>query len=409
MFCQSWLQNKKTYNFNFLFLCYVYRGLKGFMNMSFWSCLTNVQKSKIFANERAKHILSNTWNPWFYCRFCDLGPIFGQTGPALSNSNALLGGNFGPNKKKHPPKPLADTLPALRPPPPPHSLSWETPRLLGLSLKNRTPPPPLPGASDSPSPPRAERKNEKDPKRPPSWSLGPLLNALRTLGVLYLSFPPPAFLARSAGSPDLPTHDLSHAKTQFSERLPELVRSQIFTPDSRSVLFFLFLKIASPCAPAEARRWIFWRFLGGKFGVNFADSFDPQNFRLKHFGENFGAFFRRKIRASKKIIRANFVLQTCHPKKLGVASHTQEFPSRDGFSKNFGGNRWCSAISPKEANFFMEIALLPWRPKVHHLVSPGCLPPATSDLSHATNWKWQFSTDSLQNSHFIFLQSHQRV
>ena len=38
--------------------------------------------------------------------------------------------------------------------------------------------------------------------------------------------------------------------------------------------------------------------------------------RLKKFGENFGAFFVRIIRSSKKIFRAKFTLQTCHLKAL---------------------------------------------------------------------------------------------
>ena len=36
----------------------------------------------------------------------------------------------------------------------------------------------------------------------------------------------------------------------------------------------------------------------------------------------FWSIFREKIRASKKIFRANFVLQTCHPKKRGGSGHT---------------------------------------------------------------------------------------
>ena len=37
---------EKTFVFNFLFLYYVYRVLKGFLNVSFWSYLTNPQKAK---------------------------------------------------------------------------------------------------------------------------------------------------------------------------------------------------------------------------------------------------------------------------------------------------------------------------------------------------------------------------
>ena len=63
-----------------------------------------------------------------------------------------------------PPNPqfAADTLPAPRP------LSLlETP-LLGFSMQNRTPPPRLPDASDSPSP-SPSKKNRKYPKRPPRF------------------------------------------------------------------------------------------------------------------------------------------------------------------------------------------------------------------------------------------------
>ena len=41
----------------------------------------------------------------------------------------------------------------------------------------------------------------------------------------------------------------------------------------------------------------------------------PQNKGSNISGEISEHFFREKIRASKKIFRANFVLQTCHPKK----------------------------------------------------------------------------------------------
>ena len=65
----------------------------------------------------------------------------------------------------------------------------------------------------------------------------------------------------------------------------------------------------------------FWFFAGkfgkfsGKFGGNFPGLFWPTEQRLKNFGEIFGAFFVRKFVARKKIFRAKFTLQTCHPKK----------------------------------------------------------------------------------------------
>ena len=75
----------------------------------------------------------------------------------------------------------------------------------------------------------------------------------------------------------------------------------------------------SPGAPSEARRWIFlifgreilreiWREFCGIFS-------DPQNKGSKNRGK-LRSIFREKIRASKKIFRANFVLQMCHPKSL---------------------------------------------------------------------------------------------
>ena len=54
-----------------------------------------------------------------------------------------------------------------------------------------------------------------------------------------------------------------------------------------------------------------WREFGGIFP-------DPRNKGSQMFGKIGGKYrsiFREKIRASKEIIRANFVLQTCHPKK----------------------------------------------------------------------------------------------
>ena len=63
----------------------------------------------------------------------------------------------------------------------------------------------------------------------------------------------------------------------------------------------------SPCAPAEARRWIFFdvsqgdleNLVGNLEGI-FRDFFWPTEQRLKKFGENFGAFFIRRFVARKK-------------------------------------------------------------------------------------------------------------
>ena len=75
----------------------------------------------------------------------------------------------------------------------------------------------------------------------------------------------------------------------------------------------------SPCAPAEARRWFFW-VGGGKFCGKFYGKFwgillDPQN-KAQIYRGIFRSIFREKIRASKTIFRANFILQTCLPKGM---------------------------------------------------------------------------------------------
>ena len=47
---------------------------------------------------------------------------------------------------------------------------------------------------------------------------------------------------------------------------------------------------------------------------NFAGVFfRTHKIKAQKFGENFAAFFVRKFVPPKKIFRANFVLQTCHP------------------------------------------------------------------------------------------------
>ena len=45
----------KNHPFQYSVLYYVYRGLKGFLNVSVWSCLTNPQKGKILPNGPPKH------------------------------------------------------------------------------------------------------------------------------------------------------------------------------------------------------------------------------------------------------------------------------------------------------------------------------------------------------------------
>ena len=77
----------------------------------------------------------------------------------------------------------------------------------------------------------------------------------------------------------------------------------------------------SPSAPAEARRWIFFDFGEGIFAGHLAHIFREFCFRshtvkAQKYRGKFRSIFREKIRASKKIFRADFVLQTCHPKSL---------------------------------------------------------------------------------------------
>ena len=53
----------------------------------------------------------------------------------------------------------------------------------------------------------------------------------------------------------------------------------------------------------------------GKFGGNFAGFFFGQNKGSNILGKC-SEHFREKIRASRKLGRANFVLQMCHPKEV---------------------------------------------------------------------------------------------
>ena len=78
--------------------------------------------------------------------------------------------------------------------------------------------------------------------------------------------------------------------------------------------------VCSPCAPAEARQWIFLIFrrefgnFSGKFGGNFPGIFLTHRTKAQTFRGKFRSIFRKKIRGSKKIFRAKFTLQTCHLK-----------------------------------------------------------------------------------------------
>ena len=65
-----------------------------------------------------------------------------------------------------------------------------------------------------------------------------------------------------------------------------------------------YCAICSPCTPAEAHRWIFFWFWGGKycrkFGGIFAGFFGPTKARLKQFRDKFRAFFVRTFVPWKK-------------------------------------------------------------------------------------------------------------
>ena len=66
----------------------------------------------------------------------------------------------------------------------------------------------------------------------------------------------------------------------------------------------------------------FW-ILGRDFWREFCCIFsDPQNKGSRISGK-FRSIFCEKIRASKKIIRANFALQTCHPNCMQMSKVTQ--------------------------------------------------------------------------------------
>ena len=59
---------------------------------------------------------------------------------------------------------------------------------------------------------------------------------------------------------------------------------------------------------------------------NFAGFFLTHKIKAQNFRGKFRSIVREKIRASKKIFRANFVLQTCHP-KFFQSSHVYVYAS----------------------------------------------------------------------------------
>ena len=81
------------------------------------------------------------------------------------------------------------------------------------------------------------------------------------------------------------------------------------------VEFFEFFFSLRSCRSSSVN---FFLLLGGKFsgkfGGNFAGFLLAHKIEAQNFRGKFLSIFREKFRASKKIFRANFVLQTCHPK-----------------------------------------------------------------------------------------------
>ena len=66
-----------------------------------------------------------------------------------------------------------------------------------------------------------------------------------------------------------------------------------------------------PCAPVEARRWIFCWFLGGKFGGNLQD-FWTRKIKAQKIGEKFGAFsWKDSSLKELKFFVPKFPLHTC--------------------------------------------------------------------------------------------------
>ena len=152
-------------------------------------------------------------------------------------NNCIPNGNLvdisAPKKIFSPPPPKIPNLPQTPSRPLGPSPPGEPPPLVGFSIKNRPPPSRRPRTPPSPSPSR--KKNKKYPKRPPRkvwcWGLAWRSAAFCRLGLDADLLPQ----AQDWKSRALPLGPESWEKNPI---LPE----QMFN--------------SSPCAPAEARRWI---------------------------------------------------------------------------------------------------------------------------------------------------------
>ena len=104
-------------------------------------------------------------------------------------------------------------------------------------------------------------------------------------------------IATISNCSDLKLHSANEIATRIASRSVE--KRVDFAAESQSFASLRFLiaggldlkslAICSPCPPAEARRWVFFWFFGGKFCRKFFGNFSgPQNKGTK-IGENFGA------------------------------------------------------------------------------------------------------------------------
>ena len=126
-----------------------------------------------------------------------------------------------------------------------------------------------------------------------------------------------------------------HGSLVAPDEFAALAWKNITQTISWELLFVILKGFCCPCAPAEARRWIFliWgREILQEIRREFSGFLSTHKWRLKNFRGKFRSIFREKFRASKKIFRANFVLQTCHPKILCALINRS--PGKKDFARN---------------------------------------------------------------------------
>ena len=102
--------------------------------------------------------------------------------------------------------------------------------------------------------------------------------------------------------------------------------------------------------------FFFFYFLEGNFAGDLAGifwgDFRTHKIKAQNIRGKFRSIFRGKFRGSKKIFRANFVLQLCHPK----TSRCPKFPYGDASSNRSGEPLICSC---KWSSFVLERLALP--------------------------------------------------